>query len=229
GRPRPGGCRSGPAGAVPRCRPCARGAAARWSQPSPLRVSCQVDRSVVRLAVLGGVATAAGVLGQLDGRAVLPQPLERVVGAVLGVLHVHHDVAEVEQDPAGLRLALLPDGLGALLEQGALDGVDDRGDLALARTGRDEEDVREDELLAHVERDDLLRLDVARGARRDHGELGGALGRRHTSPPGTVAEARPGRVFSQAAAWPSVTELSPSRTSFQTSRPSTNATTTRMM
>src|SRR5690606_7597127 len=179
--------------------------------------------------VLGGVAAAARVLGQLDGRAVLPQPLERVVGAVLGVLHVHHDVAEVEQDPAGLRLALLPDGLGVLLVEGALDGVDDRGHLPLARTRRDEEDVGEDELLADVQRDDLLRLDVARGTGRDDGQLGGALGRRHTCPPGMAADARPGSVSSQAAAWPSVTELSPSRTSFQTSRPSTNATTTRMM
>src|SRR6478752_2666482 len=46
--------------------------------------------------------------GQLDRerRAVLPEALERVVHAVLLVEDVHHQVAEVEKDPAALRLAL---------------------------------------------------------------------------------------------------------------------------
>ena len=51
--------------------------------------------------------------GQLDRRAVPPDPLEGVVDALLGVLDVHDDVDVVEQDPAALAVALAADRLGA--------------------------------------------------------------------------------------------------------------------
>jgi hypothetical protein len=56
-----------------------------------------------------------------DHGAVLPEALERVVHAVLLVEHVHHEVAEVQQDPATLCPALTTQRLDASLVELVLD------------------------------------------------------------------------------------------------------------
>src|ERR1700752_170606 len=61
---------------------------------------------------------------QRDRRAVAPEPLEGVEGALLLVLHVHDDLAVVEQDPPALALPLAPDRFGAGLAELVLDLVD---------------------------------------------------------------------------------------------------------
>ena len=50
---------------------------------------------------------------EVDLGAVLPEPLELVELALLVVLDVHDDVAEVDEDPAAVALALAADRLGA--------------------------------------------------------------------------------------------------------------------
>src|SRR5690606_14355665 len=132
------GCPPGPAGASWRWRPWCRGAGGRACRRSRQGLPRQADGAVTPgrvVRVVGGPVAPARVLGQRDDRAVLPEALERVVDAVLGVLDVHDDVAEVQEDPAGLLLALAADRLGARLEHRLLDRVDDRRDLALARPG----------------------------------------------------------------------------------------------
>src|SRR6266540_4818941 len=64
---------------------------------------------------------------------VSPEPLQVVVLTLFLVEDVDHDVGEIEQDPAGLTLALAPHRPGALLTAGALDLVGDRADLAIVR------------------------------------------------------------------------------------------------
>jgi hypothetical protein len=72
------------------------------------------------------------------------------------VLHVHHDVAVVDQHPAAVALALAADRLGADLAQLVLDLVDDRLDLAVVGGRGEQEGVGDRELLADVEGDDLV-------------------------------------------------------------------------
>src|SRR4029078_1471000 len=129
----------------------ARRAAARPVRPAPVRpvrAGCRfvpgtgARRSTpsgrAAIAPAGRAATARsgrppGVhaqLRQLDRRAVLPDPLERVVGALLGVLHVDHPVEVVKGPPAALPFALAADQAGARLGHPQLDLVDDG--LALA-------------------------------------------------------------------------------------------------
>ena len=67
---------------------------------------------------------------QVDGRAVLPEPLELVVGPLLLVLDVHDEVTEVDQDPAAVALALAADRFDAEGAKLVLDAVDDRTDLS---------------------------------------------------------------------------------------------------
>src|SRR6476469_2962984 len=114
-----------------------------------------------RLVGLVGVAvgTAPGRRRdrrQVDLRAVLPQALERVVLALLLVLDVDDDVAEVDEDPAALALALAADRLADQLTQPVLDLVDDGAALPLGRCGGDDEHVGERHLLAHVDGHHLL-------------------------------------------------------------------------
>src|SRR5699024_1822879 len=134
------------------------------------------------------------VLGQVDDRAVAPEPLEGVELALVLVLDVHDDVAVVDEDPAPVALALATDRLGAELAERALDGVDDRLDLAVVARGGDEEGVGDRELLAHVEGDDLGRLLVGGGAGGGAHELEGVVGGCHGATPWTVpgTESGPG-------------------------------------
>jgi hypothetical protein len=99
------------------------------------------------------------------------------------VLHVDDDLAEVEQDPAALLLALAPDRLGAELAQPLLDGVHDREHLAVVGCGGEQEHVGDDELLAHVEQQDVLAELVGRGLGSRGRELDSAGGGRHDDQP----------------------------------------------
>src|SRR3954452_8585545 len=76
-------------------------------------------------------AAAGHALRKVDQRAVSPQPLEGVERALLLVLHMHHDLAEVDQHPAAVPLALTAYRLGADAAQPVLDLVDDRLHLAV--------------------------------------------------------------------------------------------------
>ena len=74
--------------------------------------------------------------GQLDrnDRAVLPEALEPVVHALLLVEDVHDEIAEVQQDPAGLLSPFAAQALVPGFEKLVFDLVGDRGDVALAAT-----------------------------------------------------------------------------------------------
>ena len=56
---------------------------------------------------------------------------------------MRHEVAEIEEDPAGLLASFAPEPLVACLEELLLDLIGDGGDIALAAPGDDEEDVDE--------------------------------------------------------------------------------------
>ena len=106
----------------------------------------------------GLAAGGLGVVGQLQLGAVLPQPLQGVEDALLAVLDVDDDVDVVEQDPAGLAVALAAHRLGAeLLLQPLLDLVDDRLDLAVVGRGGQQEGVRDRQHVADVVGDDVVR------------------------------------------------------------------------
>src|SRR5665648_623979 len=94
--------------------------------------------------------------GEVDVRAVLPQPLELVVGPFLLVLNVHDDVPEVDQDPSAVALALAAHRLDAERAKLVLDAVDDRTDLTVVGGRRQNEDVGERELFTDVNGDDLV-------------------------------------------------------------------------
>ena len=149
-----------------------------WNRSSRFHAVCPCRHSTSRRA--GGVGAAPAVrtlaagepaapgsssarpwrpahlLGQLDRRAVLPDALEGVVDPLLGVLDVHDDVDVVEQHPAALALALAAHRLGAQPAQSLLDRVDDRADLPVVGRRAEHEDVGDDELVAHVEGEDVV-------------------------------------------------------------------------
>ena len=104
-------------------------------------------------------------LGQRDLRAVLPDPLERVVGALLGVLRVDHHVEVVEEHPAALPFALAADQARARLAHPQLDLVDDGLDLAVVQRRAEQERVGDNELIAHVIGGCAVRQLVRRGQR----------------------------------------------------------------
>src|SRR5674476_723744 len=104
----------------------------------------------VEVVVLAGMSDR-----EVDGRAVLPQALKLVVGPLLFVLDVDDDVREVDQHPAAVALAFPAHRLDPELAKLVLDVVDDRADLAVVGSGRQNEDVGERELLTDVQSDDL--------------------------------------------------------------------------
>src|SRR5699024_8982310 len=111
---------------------------------------------------------------QVDDGRIAPQPLERVEGAVLGVLDVDDDVAVVQQHPAGVALALAAQRLAAALaEQRLLDAVDDRGDLPLGLPAAHEEHVGDDDQLGDVQADHLVGELVGGGLSGHPGEVEG--------------------------------------------------------
>ena len=109
-------CRSGPkpasTGAV--CSACAPTDASSsgmsaWPWNRSGRRSTRSGRAARRPA---GPPSSTHVHAELDLRAVLPQPLERVELPLLGVLDVHHQVEVVQQHPALLPVPLAADRLG---------------------------------------------------------------------------------------------------------------------
>src|SRR5699024_9475837 len=62
--------------------------------------------------------------GQLDPRAVLPQPLQVIVGAVVLVLDMHNHVLVIEQHPASLSDSFSPYRLVPSMTQLSFDTVD---------------------------------------------------------------------------------------------------------
>src|SRR5664280_1844227 len=70
-------------------------------------------------------SSAATSHSQIDGRAVLPQTLELVVGPLLLVLDVHDDVREVDQDPSAVALTFAANRLHAELAKLVLGGCGD--------------------------------------------------------------------------------------------------------
>src|SRR5450631_1351469 len=113
--------------------------------------------------------------GQVDGRAVLPQPLELVVGTLLLVLDMHDEIPEVDKNPASVALALAPHRLDAECAKLVFHAVDDRTDLTVVGCGRQNEDVGERELLTDVYGDDLAGQLVLGGCRDSLGEINGTL------------------------------------------------------
>src|SRR5664280_2723310 len=113
--------------------------------------------------------------GEVDGRAVLPEALELVVGPLLLVLDVHDDVREVDQDPSAVTFAFAANRLDAKLAKLVLDAVDDRIDLTVVGCGRQNEDVGQGKLLADINGDDLAGQLVLGSCRDSLGEINGTL------------------------------------------------------
>src|SRR5664280_1895104 len=120
-------------------------------------------------------SSAATSHSQIDGRAVLPQTLELVVGPLLLVLDVHDDVREVDQDPSAVALTFAANRLHAELAKLVLDAVDDRADLTVVGGGRQNEDVGESKLLTDVNGDDLAGQLVLGGCGDSLGQINGML------------------------------------------------------
>ncbi len=114
-----------------------------------------------------------------DRRAVLPQPVERVVRALVGLLDVHDDIDVVEQHPPALALAFAAHRLGAKVTQPALDGVDDGAHLPVGRGGGEHEAITDDQLIADVDDLDVVGLLVGGSRRGGAGEADRVLGGRH--------------------------------------------------
>src|SRR3954471_2328466 len=106
---------------------CARPASSRGTSACPCArptwfhsVRPWRSRTSIRAAglVSSGTATAAGhTRRQLDQRAVAPEPLQCVEGALLLVLHVDDDLAVVEQHPSALALTFPAYRFRAVLSQ----------------------------------------------------------------------------------------------------------------
>src|SRR4029453_9535854 len=156
----PTACRMPPSSSGTAACPCLR--PSRFHSVRPCR------HTTSRRAV---TATSRRIAGdrrrQRDQRAVPPEPLEGVEGALLVVLDVDDDVEVVQQHPAALPLALAAYRLGV---QGA--------PLLLDRR-RDQERVGDRQLLGDVERDHVLGLLVVGGLRGRGQQLDGPLGCSH--------------------------------------------------
>jgi hypothetical protein len=98
------------------------------------------------------------------------------------VLDVDDDLAVVDQHPTSVALALATDRLGTDLTELLLDLVDDRLDLTVVRSRAEHEGVGDDELVGHVEGDDVVGELVAGGLSGDGDELGGAISGGHVVP-----------------------------------------------
>src|SRR5664279_2836085 len=113
--------------------------------------------------------------GEVDGRAVLPEAFELVVGPLLLMLDVHDDVREVDQDPSAVAFAFATYRLHAKLAKLVLDAVVDRIDLTVVVCRRQNEDVGEGKLLADINGDDLAGQLVLGSCRDSLGEINGTL------------------------------------------------------
>ena len=179
-RSRRAGCPSAPGTGARRSRSSGRAATAR-AACAALSVRLRSSPGYHRVA-------DQGRLGQRDDRAVLPDALEGVEGALLLVLDVDHDVVVVEQHPAALVLALAADQGGACLLELELYLVDDRADLPVVGAGAQQERVGDRELVADVVGDDVSGQLLCRGERGDLGELNGSRGGSHVAGSASLVE-----------------------------------------
>src|SRR5262245_14994929 len=114
------------------------------------RASSRRALSRSRRTVSGAGARITWLLDSTRGR-VAPKPLEAVELACLVVEDVDHDVDQVDQHPAPVRVALdVPDRGAGLLEP-LHDRVGDRLDLHVGAGARDHEVVRGRRDLAEIE------------------------------------------------------------------------------
>src|SRR5215467_9309819 len=190
--PRPAGCRSGPGSGPRRSTGSARaattpaGSTARGNaaprralphHPSPHHLASLEPGSLSATPRAAGTARTAGPrphrLRQRNLRAVLPEPFQRVVDALLGVLNVDDQVEVVEQDPAPFALALPAHRPGTGLAQPLLDLIYDGPHLAVVGGRAQQKHVGDDELLTHVVRDDVGGELLGCGLGRDPGKLDG--------------------------------------------------------
>jgi hypothetical protein len=103
------------------------------------------------------VIRRGGVSGlERNDGAVLPEALETVIDPLLLVEDVDDQVAEVQQHPSSLRAALAAHALVARLDELVFDLIGDRGDVALAVPGDEQEDVDERKRLRHVQGDEVF-------------------------------------------------------------------------
>ena len=119
-----------------------------------------------------------------DHGTVTPQPVQRVEIAFVLVLDVHDDVDVVQQRPAAFAGALAASGLVAGLAHFLFDLVDDGVDLSFVGRRGDHEAVGDDELIGHVDDDDVVGKLRGRRAGGDGGHVDRLGCGRHASSPG---------------------------------------------
>src|SRR5437762_13060891 len=95
-------------------------------------------------------------------RSLPPQALEAIQLPLFRNERVHHDVTEVDQDPATRAVAFDADRFAARLDRFFPDGVRDRLHLTLTASGADDKEVGDRRELGHVQVKDVrgLRIDL---------------------------------------------------------------------
>src|SRR3989442_5589453 len=125
-----------------------------------------MDASKHRAASLNG-ARKSGY--SQHHRRITPEALEAIELALLGDEGVHHDVAEIDQDPATSVIALDADRPAARLDRFLAHRVGDRLHLTFSSAGADDAQVGDRRELRNVQHEDVLGLLVARGIDHDVG------------------------------------------------------------
>src|SRR3989475_12450247 len=110
--------------------PRSGGSAPRTPAPAPRWVPCPC------------LPRRAGSSLHLDARSVGPEAFEIVMRPLVGVEHVHHHVAEVEQHPAPSALPPAADHPVPVRGQLLLHAFGDGLELPIARAASDHEEVR---------------------------------------------------------------------------------------
>src|SRR2546428_7323795 len=106
-------------------------------------------------------------------RRITPEALEAIELALLRDKGVHHDVAEIDQDPATSVIALDADRSAARLDRFLAHRVGDRLHLTFPSAGADDEQVGDRRELRNVQHEDVLGLLVARCIDHDVGHGSG--------------------------------------------------------
>jgi hypothetical protein len=96
-----------------------------------------------------------------------PEALEVVELTLLGREHVDDRVAQVEQNPAAVRMALHPSHRVTLGLRPFDDRVGNRSCLNPRAAGHDRERVREDRASAHIDSDEIFALFLERSVAND--------------------------------------------------------------
>jgi len=80
---------------------------------------------------------------------------------------MHHEVAEVEEDPSPFGAPLAAERLRPMLDQLVFDLARNRNDIALVASGGEQENVSEGKWTGDIERDEILGLFRVCGSRSD--------------------------------------------------------------